>query len=110
MQIAKLNQSSKTAPMIGDVLRACSCTNLVYPTQSLFGVKAPIRTIVMYGADNQKWPKVWVAPQLWSGVLNCMRYAAEDDVGQLLHVGHMFGVRQKQGMLQLLYTIAVNVD
>ena len=58
VQVAKLNQSSKTAPQIGDVLRGCTCTNLVYPTRSLLGVQAPVRTIVMYGADNQKWPKV----------------------------------------------------
>ena len=58
IQVAKLNQSSKTAPQIGDVLRGCTCTNLVYPTRSLLGVQAPVRTIVMYGADNQKWPKV----------------------------------------------------
>ena len=31
---------------------------MVYATQSLFGAKAPVRTIVVYGADNQKWPKV----------------------------------------------------
>ncbi|KAL3158397.1 hypothetical protein ABBQ38_010634 [Trebouxia sp. C0009 RCD-2024] len=60
-KVAKLNQSSRTAPQIGDVLRGCTCTNLVYPTKSLLGVQAPVRTIVMYGADNQRWPKVIAA-------------------------------------------------
>ena len=57
-QVAKLNQSWKSVPQKGDVLRACTCTNMVYASQSLFGAKAPVRTIVVYGADNQKWPKV----------------------------------------------------
>ncbi len=56
--MAKLNQSWRSVAQVGDVLRACTCTNLVYATRSLLGVKAPVRTIVVYGADNQKWPKV----------------------------------------------------
>jgi len=58
IQVAKLNQSWRSVAQVGDVLRACTCTNLVYATRSLLGVKAPVRTIVVYGADNQKWPKV----------------------------------------------------
>ena len=63
VQVAKLNQASKTAPQIGDVLRGCTCTNLVYPTKSLLGIQAPVRTIVVYGADNQKWLKVRLEAQ-----------------------------------------------
>ena len=47
-----------SAVLAGDVLRACTCTNFVYQTTALFGAKAPSRTIVVYGADNQKWSKV----------------------------------------------------
>ena len=43
---------------VGDVVRGVTCTNFVYPTQALFGASAPRRTIVLYGADNQKWPQV----------------------------------------------------
>lgn len=57
-QVAKLNQSWRSVAQVGDVLRACTCTNLVYATRSLLGVQAPVRTIVVFGADNQKWPKV----------------------------------------------------
>lgn len=60
-KVAKLNQSWRSVAQVGDVLRACTCTNLVYATKSLLGVQAPIRTIVLYGADNQKWPKVMAA-------------------------------------------------
>lgn len=60
-KVAKLNQSWRSVAQVGDVLRACTCTNLVYATRSLLGVKAPVRTIVVYGADNQKWPKVLAA-------------------------------------------------
>ena len=44
--------------MVGDLVRGVTCTNFVYPTQALFGASAPRRTIVLYGADNQKWPQV----------------------------------------------------
>lgn len=50
--------SQKEAVQPGDVLRACTCTNFVFPTQSLFGAKPPVRTLVVYGADDQRWPKV----------------------------------------------------
>jgi uncharacterized protein (UPF0276 family) len=56
MKVARLNKAlESTAPMVGDVLRAVTCTNFVYRTQALFGAVAPQRTIVLYGADNQKW-------------------------------------------------------
>lgn len=42
----------------GDVLRACTATNFVYPIKSLFGATPPVRTLVVYGADKQRWPKV----------------------------------------------------
>ena len=52
-------QSLGQSVQIGDVLRACTCTNFLYETSALLGAKAPIRTTVLYGADNQQWPKVW---------------------------------------------------
>ena len=57
VQLAKMSQTSTSGPQLGDVLRACTCTNLVYPTRSLLGVQAPVRTIVVFGADGQRWPK-----------------------------------------------------
>ena len=46
---------------VGDVLRACTATNFVFPIKSLFGATPPVRTLVVYGADNQSWPKVIAA-------------------------------------------------
>lgn len=51
---------------MGDVLRACSCTTFVFPTNSLFGAKPPQRHIVCYGADQQKWS------QARSSTFKCM--------------------------------------
>lgn len=45
----------------GDVLRATTCTNFVYPTRSLFGITPPERHIVLYGADRQGWSRVRTA-------------------------------------------------
>lgn len=51
-----------TAPQEGDVLRACTATNIVYPTGALmFGAQTPERAIVTFGADQQTWPKVAAA-------------------------------------------------
>ncbi len=50
---------------VGDVVRGVTCTNFVYPTQALFGASAPRRTIVLYGADNQKWPQVFPIHPGW---------------------------------------------
>lgn len=59
VQVAKLDRvMAGSSLMVGDVLRGVTCTNFVYPTQALFGAQAPRRTIVLYGADNQKWPQV----------------------------------------------------
>jgi hypothetical protein len=59
VQRVKLDRSqAASAPAIGDVLRACTCTTFVFPTNSLFGAKPPQRTIVAYGADQQKWTQV----------------------------------------------------
>jgi hypothetical protein len=50
------------APAVGDVLRAVTATNLVYPTASLvFSARSPERHVVVYGADGQRWPKVATA-------------------------------------------------
>ena len=55
-QVSKMTQRETVQP--GDVLRACTATNFVYPIESLFGASPPVRTLVVYGADNQRWPKV----------------------------------------------------
>lgn len=39
----------------GDVLRAVTTTNIVYPTDALFGMKPAQRHVVVYGADKQKF-------------------------------------------------------
>jgi len=58
-QVAKMDtRRRQEAVLCGDVLRACTCTNFVYQDSALFGAKAPTRTIVMYGADKQKWTQV----------------------------------------------------
>ena len=60
-QVAKLSRVLEdSSVMAGDVLRGFTCTNFVYQTQALFGAKAPQRTIVLFGADKQKWPQVLV--------------------------------------------------
>jgi len=51
-----------TAPKEGDILRACTATNIVYRTGALIlGAQTPERAIVVYGADNEKWPAVVTA-------------------------------------------------
>ncbi|CAD7696818.1 unnamed protein product [Ostreobium quekettii] len=50
-----------TVPKEGDVLRAITCTNFVYPTRALFGAAPPERHIVVYGADGMRWPAVVAA-------------------------------------------------
>jgi hypothetical protein len=58
VQKAKLDGAA-WAVMPGDVLRACTCTNFVYQgVQSMVGLAAPHRAIVLYGTDNQRWPQV----------------------------------------------------
>uniref|UniRef100_A0A7S3RAD1 Uncharacterized protein n=1 Tax=Dunaliella tertiolecta TaxID=3047 RepID=A0A7S3RAD1_DUNTE len=57
-KVAGLNQRLQECVLPGDVLRAVSCTNFVYPTNALFGAKAPERHIVLYGADKQKWSSI----------------------------------------------------
>jgi hypothetical protein len=53
------------AALPGDVLRAFTCTNLVYPAKSLlFGLQRPERHIVCFGADGQRWEKVSKALKL----------------------------------------------
>ena len=64
-QVAKLDRVMAGSSLLpGDVLRGVTATNFVYPTQALFGAQAPRRTIVLYGADNQRWPKVCLFPLL----------------------------------------------
>ncbi|EFJ42115.1 hypothetical protein VOLCADRAFT_119533 [Volvox carteri f. nagariensis] len=59
----------KDAVLPGDVLRAVTATNFVYPTRALFGAAPPERHIhyclrlflitqVVYGADKQSWSSI----------------------------------------------------
>lgn len=52
---AALNPAlAASSPLRGDVLRACTATNIVYqPAALAFGAQLPKRTIVVYGADGQ---------------------------------------------------------
>ena len=43
------------------MLRAVTCTTLMYETLSMFGAAKPIQTVSLYGADGQKWPQVVAA-------------------------------------------------
>ena len=43
------------------MLRAVTCTTLMYETLSMFGAAKPTPTISLYGADGQKWPQVTAA-------------------------------------------------
>lgn len=53
------------AALPGDVVRAFTCTNLVYPARSLiFGMQPPERHVVLFGADGQRWEKVAKALKL----------------------------------------------
>lgn len=55
---ARLN-TAFVAALEGDVLRACTATNIVWQPGSLvFGAQRPTRSIVCYGADQQRWPNV----------------------------------------------------
>lgn len=54
-KVARLNKDKAAeAALEGDVLRAVTCTCPVWPTKALFGVVAPERHIVLYGADQAK--------------------------------------------------------
>ncbi|KAG2446849.1 hypothetical protein HYH02_008006 [Chlamydomonas schloesseri] len=56
---ASLNSTlASEAVLPGDVLRAVTATNFVYPTRALWGAQAPERHIVVYGADRQTWSGV----------------------------------------------------
>eukprot|EP00198_Chlamydomonas_reinhardtii_P011867 XP_001701204.1 predicted protein [Chlamydomonas reinhardtii] len=56
---ASLNSDvAAEAVLPGDVLRAVTATNFVYPTRALWGAQAPERHIVVYGADRQTWSSV----------------------------------------------------
>ena len=69
LQRARLDRSQAAgAPAVGDVLRACTCTTFVFPTNSLFGAKPPQRHIVCYGADQQKWTQVQPRCMLQTGI------------------------------------------
>ena len=53
---------ASTVPQVGDVLRGCTATNVVYPRGALlFGAQTPERAIVVYGAAGQRWPQVATA-------------------------------------------------
>ena len=57
--VAKLRGTEATdAVLPGDVLRACTSINFVYGPGGLAGVAPPQRTVVLFGADGEAWPKV----------------------------------------------------
>lgn len=63
-QRAKLDRArEETTALPGDVLRAVTCTTLMYAPASMFGAAAPVPTITVYSPDEQKWPKVATALQ-----------------------------------------------
>ncbi|CAG9466156.1 unnamed protein product [Pedinophyceae sp. YPF-701] len=78
---ARLNSGVVRAPMPGDVLRAFTCTTTVYTGMGTlgFGAKPPTRTVVLYGADGERWPAVSAALQ--KGVV------ADGDVTLILERG-----------------------
>ena len=56
---AKLRGTEATdAVLPGDVPRACTAINFVYGPGGLAGVAPPQRTVVLFGADGEAWPKV----------------------------------------------------
>jgi hypothetical protein len=59
-KLADFDRSRRaSAALPGDIVRAFTATNFVYPTKSLlFGLKPPERHIVVFGADQQKWERV----------------------------------------------------
>eukprot|EP01025_Chloroclados_australasicus_P044868 TRINITY_DN4889_c0_g1_i11.p1 TRINITY_DN4889_c0_g1~~TRINITY_DN4889_c0_g1_i11.p1 ORF type:complete len:331 (+),score=48.29 TRINITY_DN4889_c0_g1_i11:41-994(+) len=63
LKIAKIGGGGLgNVAMTGDVLRATTCTNIVYPTGALlFGARMPERHIVVFGADGATWPEAMTA-------------------------------------------------
>jgi len=62
MKKAKLNKSLElSTAMQGDVLRAVTCTTLMYRPLSMFGAAKPTPNISLYSADGQPWPAVVAA-------------------------------------------------
>mmetsp|Transcript_25228 Transcript_25228/g.47686 ORF Transcript_25228/g.47686 Transcript_25228/m.47686 type:complete len:289 (-) Transcript_25228:299-1165(-) len=63
-KLAQFNKSLESEAVLpGDLLRAVTATTLVYPPQSLVGVRIPRRTVVLFGADGQPWAKTAEALQ-----------------------------------------------
>eukprot|EP00892_Ulva_mutabilis_P011490 jgi/Ulvmu1/8713/UM047_0053.1 len=62
-QLAGFDRARRAdAALRGDVVRAFTATNLVYPAKSLlFGMQPPQRQVVVFGADGQKWERVSAA-------------------------------------------------
>ncbi|GAX77583.1 hypothetical protein CEUSTIGMA_g5027.t1 [Chlamydomonas eustigma] len=54
-------QSAREAVLPGDVLRAVTTTNFVYPTKALLGASPPERHLVVYSADNMKFSDICTA-------------------------------------------------
>ncbi|KAL6761927.1 hypothetical protein V8C86DRAFT_2526243 [Haematococcus lacustris] len=58
-KMASMNrQLASNAVLPGDILRAVTATNFVYPTKALFGAVPPERHVVLFGADGQRWSVV----------------------------------------------------
>ncbi|QDZ24233.1 hypothetical protein HOP50_12g67690 [Chloropicon primus] len=55
-QVAKLGEGDRfSAPEVGDRVRACSSINFFYSQASLFGVKPPARTVVLFGTEGKSF-------------------------------------------------------
>ena len=83
--------SQREAVQPGDVLRACTCTTFVFEGTALFGAKPPVRTLVVYGADDQRWPKVIAALRKGKAtVIVCVAGASQPSQPEVLQKTELF--------------------
>jgi len=54
-------QSAREAVLPGDILRAVTTTNFVYPAKALLGASPPERHVVVFGTDNMNFSQVCAA-------------------------------------------------
>lgn len=76
MQLASMSpDASSRAVLPGDILRAVTCTCVVYPSQALFGLKPPQKTIVSVawcdGIVISRWMMVHDGAPMHAGVVQC---------------------------------------
>eukprot|EP00798_Chlamydomonas_sp_ICE-L_P021980 gene21980-29041_t len=60
-KVGGLSQMAESAVLPRDIVRGLTCTTFNYPTRSLFGLQAPERTVVLFGADNRRFTEVKAA-------------------------------------------------